>query len=172
MGRGRLAAEFPAAKRFHGALRLPGEAIVQPAAMVRGLARRAREAGARIVENTPVRGVRDGHGDGWQLTLDDGRTLATTIVVHATSALAGQLDASGFLSRQLFAFRGQIVATDPLPAELRGLFPQYAMSSNFCYEYFRMHGDRFVVGGMRWSVRGEQLGLTDDSATTNASRRT
>ena len=41
--------------------------------------------------------------------------------------------------------------------------PPYAMSSNFCYEYFRIHRGRFVLGGMRWSVPGEELGTVDDS---------
>jgi glycine/D-amino acid oxidase-like deaminating enzyme len=36
------------------------------------------------------------------------------------------------------------------------------MSSNFCYEYFRTHARRFVVGGMRWSVKGQEEGTTDD----------
>jgi glycine/D-amino acid oxidase-like deaminating enzyme len=39
------------------------------------------------------------------------------------------------------------------------------MSSHFCYEYFRMHGARFVVGGMRWSVRGEEQGTLDDDTS-------
>jgi glycine/D-amino acid oxidase-like deaminating enzyme len=37
------------------------------------------------------------------------------------------------------------------------------MSSNFCYEYFRMSRGRFVIGGKRWSVPGEELGILDDS---------
>jgi len=79
--------------------------------------------------------------------------------------LGRDLDPSGFLRAQLFAFRGQILATGPLPESLIAQFPPWAMSSHFCYEYFRAHRDRLVVGGMRWSVPGEQLGILDDSST-------
>ena len=37
------------------------------------------------------------------------------------------------------------------------------MSSNFCYEYFRMHQNVLTLGGMRWTVRGEEVGITDDT---------
>lgn len=159
---GELAQWLPEATGFHGALHLPGEAVVQPAAMVRGLARAARTAGARIYEQAPVTSVAP-HGEGQRITLADGRHVDATIVVHCTSALARDLDPSGFLQEQLFPFRGQILATDPLPAELAARFPAYAMSSNFCYEYFRMHGGRFVIGGMRWSVAGEEQNVVDDA---------
>ncbi len=152
---------FPLAEQFHGALRLPGEAVVQPAAMVRGLARVAREHGATIHEHARVARI-ETHGSEHRITLQDGRTIAATAVVHCTSTLARELDESGFLARNLFPFRGQIIATDPLPDDLARAFPPYAMSSNFCYEYFRMHDRRYVVGGMRWSVPGEEQGLLDD----------
>jgi glycine/D-amino acid oxidase-like deaminating enzyme len=157
-----LAAVFPAGAGFHGALRLPGEAIVQPAAMVRGLAQAARAGGARIFEEAAVRSVAEADG-GSTLQLADGRRLRTSMVVHCTSTLARDLDPSGFLAAQLFPFRGQILATGPLPPEIAAGFPPAAMSSNFCYEYFRIHERRFVVGGMRWAVPGEQLGILDDA---------
>jgi glycine/D-amino acid oxidase-like deaminating enzyme len=77
--------------------------------------------------------------------------------------LARELDRSGGLQRMVFPFRGQVIATGPLPAAIVQQFPPSAMSSNFGYEYFRVHGQRFVLGGMRWSVPGEELGLIDDS---------
>jgi glycine/D-amino acid oxidase-like deaminating enzyme len=84
--------------------------------------------------------------------------------VHCTSTLARELDPTGFLDRVVFPFRGQIVATDPLPADVAAQFPPYAMSSNFCYEYFRIARGRFVIGGKRWSVKGEELGILDDDS--------
>ena len=47
---------------------------------------------------------------------------------------------------------------------------KYAMfeKGNFCYEYFRLHGGRFVVGGMRWSVPGEEQGIVDDTEVNDA----
>ncbi len=165
--RGALAELLPAAVGFHGALRLAGEACVQPAAMVRGLAQAASDAGARLYQGTAVTAVRPG-GNGFELELAAGTNLLTTVVVHCTSTLARDLDSSGFLAEQLFPFRGQIIATDPLPATTLAQFAPYAMSSNFCYEYFRIHGGRFVIGGERWSVPGEEQGTLDDTAT-NAS---
>jgi len=153
---------LPGARGFHGALFLPGEAIVQPVAMVRGLAAAAARAGARIVEQAPVQRI-DGDAGAFAVQFADGRLTTGTMVVHCTSVLARDLDPSGGLQRMVFPFRGQVIATDPLPDAIAAQFPPYAMSSNFCYEYFRRHGRRFVLGGMRWSVPGEELGLIDDS---------
>lgn len=158
----RVAERLPLARGFHGGLFLAEEAIVQPAAMVRGLAQRARDAGARIAEGCAVRAI-DGEAGDFTVQLDDGRSLPCQIVVHCTSSLSPQLDRTGLLARTVFAYRGQILATDALPDEIAGRFPDYAMSSNFCYEYFRMHRGRFVIGGMRWSVPGEEHDLVDDS---------
>ncbi|MCU0867716.1 MAG: FAD-binding oxidoreductase [Planctomycetes bacterium] len=152
---------LPAGRGYHGALHLPGEAIVQPVAMVRGLATAAAAAGAHVVEGADVARI-DGDAGDFKLALHDGRTLQAAIVVHCTSTLARGLDPSGLLARAVFPFRGQIIASEPLPAAVRAGFPSYAMSSNFCYEYFRVHGDRFVIGGKRWSVKGEELGILDD----------
>jgi len=146
-----------------GALFLAEEAIVQPAAMVRGLAQRAREHGAVLAENCAVASI-EGEAGAFHVGLQNGRRVACQIVVHCTSALAPELDRTGLLSRSVFPYRGQILATDELPGELASQFPDCAMSSNFCYEYFRMHEGRFVIGGMRWSVPGEEQNLVDDQA--------
>lgn len=161
---GAVAEVLPESVGFHGALRLPGEAVVQPARMVRALAARARDEGARIHEDSPVAGI-EGAAGSITVHLADGRRIGATAVVHCTSALARTLDPTGFLAAQVFPFRGQILATDPLPETTAARFPAAAMSSNFCYEYFRMHDARFVLGGMRWSVPGEQLGLVDDDSS-------
>jgi glycine/D-amino acid oxidase-like deaminating enzyme len=156
-----LAKWLPVATGYHGALHLPGEAIVQPVQMVRGLAAGAAASGAHIVERAAVEAI-DGDAGAYTVRLHDGRSLAASIVVHCTSTLARELDRSGLLARTVFPFRGQVIATDPLPAPVAQQFPGYAMSSNFCYEYFRMANARFVIGGKRWSVPGEELGILDD----------
>jgi glycine/D-amino acid oxidase-like deaminating enzyme len=151
---------LPAAAGFHGALLLPGEAIVQPVRMVRGLARAAAAAGAHLVERCPVEAI---DGDAGAFTVRTRRgALQVAVVVHCTAALARELDRSGLLARTVFPFRGQVIASDVLPAAAAAAFPPYAMSSNFCYEYFRVAGGRFVIGGKRWSVPGEELGILDD----------
>lgn len=152
---------LPGGTGFHGALHLPGEAIVQPVDMVRGLARAATEAGASFVEQASVASI-DGDSGDFTVRLGDGRSLRAAIVVHCTSTLARELDRTGMLQRTVFPFRGQVIATDPLPAAIAAQFPAYAMSSNFCYEYFRVSRRRFVIGGKRWSVPGEEVGILDD----------
>ena len=154
---------LPAGRGFCGGLFLADEAIVQPARMVRGLARAAADAGARVCEGARVTAVA-GEPGGFVVTLANGQRLDAAVVVHCTSSLARSLDTTGLLERAVFPFRGQIVATDPLPDAVVSQFPPYAMSSNFCYEYFRMHRGRFVLGGKRWSVPGEELRITDDSS--------
>jgi gamma-glutamylputrescine oxidase len=165
-----LPTRLPAGRGFHGALFLPGEAVVQPVLLVRGLARAARSAGARIHEGCAVRSV-TGDSGAFTVTLAGERAIRAAVVVHCTSTLARTLDQTGFLARQVFPFRGQIIATDPLPDDLLATLPPYAMSSNFCYEYFRVHGRRFVLGGMRWSVPGEEQGILDDGAVNEAITR-
>ncbi|MCK5945451.1 MAG: FAD-binding oxidoreductase, partial [Planctomycetes bacterium] len=118
-------------------------------------------AGARIVQGVGVTAI-EGEAGAFTVTLADGRSLTAEAVVHCTSALAPHLDRTGLLRRAVFPYRGQVLATDVLPDDLARQFPDCAMSSNFCYEYFRMHEGRFVIGGMRWSVPGEQSGIVDD----------
>ncbi|HEB54043.1 MAG TPA: FAD-binding oxidoreductase [bacterium] len=154
---------IPGSAGFHGGLFLADEAIVQPARMVRGLATLAVRNGARLVTGTEVARI-DGDAGAFALTLGSGQRLGADVVVHCTAALGRDLDQSGLLQRTLFPFRGQIVASDPLPAALARTFPAWAMSSNFCYEYFRLHRGRFVIGGKRWSVPGEQLDVVDDTS--------
>lgn len=146
---------------FFGMLEHPGEAVVHPVRLVLGLAALARQHGARFYQHHPVTRIQGRAGD-FQVVTPHG-TVETAIVVHCTSTLARELDPSGFLARQVFPFRGQILATDPLPADIAARFGPQAMSSHFCYEYFRVHRQRFVVGGMRWSVKGEEQSTLDDS---------
>jgi glycine/D-amino acid oxidase-like deaminating enzyme len=152
---------LPAGVGFHGALFLDGEAIVQPVRMVRGLAAAAVQSGAVVVEGADATAI-DGDAGDFTVRLRDGRRLRAAIVVHCTSTLARDLDPSGLLARTVFPFRGQILASGPLPEATARQFPAYAMSSNFCYEYFRLAHGRFVIGGKRWSVRGEEVGVLDD----------
>jgi gamma-glutamylputrescine oxidase len=149
-------------KGFVGALKIPGEATVQPVSMVCGLARLAHKAGAKIYTHHKVFKVQSSDGD-HIVYLPNGDQIKTLTVVHCTSALALYLDRTGFLQSQIFPYRGQIMATDPLNDWQIEPFQGLAMSSNFCYEYFRTHQQRFTIGGMRWSVKGQEEHTIDDS---------
>ena len=127
-----LAERFPAAVGYHGALFLPGEAILAPVEMVRGLARAAQASGASFVQHAKVLGI-DGQAGDFVVRIDNDRSIQTSAIVQCTSTLAPELDPTGFLQRHVFPFRGQVIATDPLPADVRARFPRCAMSSNFCW---------------------------------------
>ncbi|HHI80983.1 MAG TPA: FAD-binding oxidoreductase [Planctomycetes bacterium] len=150
------------AKGFHGGLFVPGEAIFAPAAFVRGLAEAFEKEGGRIREQEEVLAI-EGEAGNYLLKTASDLSLEASMIVHASSALAPQLDRSGFLDRVVFPFRGQVLLTGVLDSKLSARIPCWAMSSHFCYEYFRKHGDRLTLGGMRWSVKGEETGTMDDS---------
>lgn len=147
---------------FYGAMKIPAEAVIHPVLMTKALALRAEEYGAAIYPHHRVADVQSAD-EGHIVTLTDGRKIKTLMVVHCTSALAVDLDQSGFLKSQVFPYRGQIIATDPLGADKVEAFRNHAMSSNFGYEYFRTYQRRFLLGGMRWSVKGQEEHTTDDT---------
>ncbi len=92
------------------------------------------------------------------------RAVNAEIVLIAASHAGSSLDSSGFLERMLFPFRAQALSLAEIPGEIRECLPESPMSSHFCYEYFRRSEDTLVIGGMRWSVRGEEVGIVDDTA--------
>jgi glycine/D-amino acid oxidase-like deaminating enzyme len=161
-----VATTLPLACGFHGGLYFDREALFDPAAFVRGLAERARQAGASVRECTEVVAV---SGQLGELRLHTAAgDIDARCLVHCTNALARELDPSGFLRRVVFPFRGQILATPRLPAAIAEHMPPWAMSTNFGYEYWRLHGGQMTLGGMRWSVPGEETGTTDDRSLNPA----
>jgi glycine/D-amino acid oxidase-like deaminating enzyme len=155
-------AEFLPVEGFHGALYMSDETVVHPAELTRQIANRAQEFGAMIYPRHKVGDVQSAD-EGYVVQLTDGREIKTLMVVHCTSALAVGLDRSGFLESQIFPYRGQIIATDELDEKIIAPFAGRAMSSNFGYEYFRAYQRRFVIGGMRWSVKGQEEHTIDDT---------
>jgi glycine/D-amino acid oxidase-like deaminating enzyme len=110
------------------AVRTPRDGALQPARWVRRLARRAAEAGAEIVERSPV-------------------DLEDLDVPTAVVAVDGQLPALvPALARGLRAARGQVLATEPLRERLFDV-PHYARHG---YDYWVQTRDgRLVLGGKR-----------------------
>ena len=99
-------AERVAAAGVLGAAYTPHCARVQPAALVRGLARAAEARGVRICERTAVTAIRPGVAE-----TDRGRVRAE-VVVRATEAYTSGLPG---LRRALLPIYSLIVATAPLP---------------------------------------------------------
>ena len=119
----------PLAGRFPGALFHPGDAVLQPARLVRGLAVAAEEAGVEIREHDRVE------------ELDS--LEADTIVVATDGYPSGLL---GELEGLIIPTRGQMLATEPLPEVLFPL-PHYGRHG---LDYWHQDPDgRLIVGGFR-----------------------
>jgi glycine/D-amino acid oxidase-like deaminating enzyme len=133
--------------RYHGGLLDLLAGSVQPAALVRGLARAAERAGARLAPGVEVRGVEPG-GEGFVLSTTAGEVRARDVLV-ATNAYTGS--AVPALQRRVVPVGSYLVATAPLDAGLvRRLVPRGRVLSdtkNLLY-YFRLSPDgRMVFGG-------------------------
>ena len=119
----------PLARRYPAALFHPTDAVLQPARVVRGLARRAADAGVEIAEHTHV------------ASLDDAR--ADVVVVATDGYPSGLL---GELEGLIVPTRGQIIATEPIE-EMLFEIPHYGRHG-FDYWHQRLDG-RIVAGGFR-----------------------
>ncbi|MEE3326242.1 MAG: FAD-binding oxidoreductase [Myxococcota bacterium] len=98
--------KVPGAK---GALYSPHVAAVQPARLVRGLARAVESRGARIFETSAVRRIESGH-----VETAEGR-IKTDWVVVATEAYTARVP--GY-RRRMAPMHSMMVATEPLSADL------------------------------------------------------
>jgi glycine/D-amino acid oxidase-like deaminating enzyme len=119
----------PLAGRYPAALFHPPDGVLQPARLVRGLARRVAEAGVEIHEHARVRSVAE--------------TGADTVVVATDGYPSGLL---GQLEGLIVPTRGQVIATEPID-ELLFVIPHYGRHG-FDYWHQRLDG-RIVAGGFR-----------------------
>jgi glycine/D-amino acid oxidase-like deaminating enzyme len=119
----------PLAGRYPAALFHPPDAVLQPARLVRSLARRAAEAGVEIRENTRISSVDE--------------ALAATVVVATDGYPSGLL---GELEGLIVPTRGQVIATEPID-EMLFEIPHYGRHG-FDYWHQRLDG-RIVAGGFR-----------------------
>jgi len=146
IGRSDMAAVIGSA-RYHGALLDPGACSLQPAKYVQGLARAAERAGARLLENTDVRGVRK-VGDGFEVEASRG-TLRAREVLAATDGYTPR--ALPALRRRVIPIGSYIIATEPLGEHLaKRLVPGARVLSDTKHllYYFRLSPDgRMVFGG-------------------------
>jgi gamma-glutamylputrescine oxidase len=130
-----LAAEWredlppPLAGRYPAALLHPDDGVLQPARLVRNLARRAAAAGVDVREHTRIS------------TLEEAD--AKTVVVATDGYPSGLL---GELEGLVVPTRGQVIATEPLD-ELLFELPHYGRHG-FDYWHQRLDG-RIVAGGFR-----------------------
>jgi glycine/D-amino acid oxidase-like deaminating enzyme len=119
----------PLAGRYPAALFHPPDGVLQPARLVRGLARRAAEAGVEIHEQTRLASV------------DESR--AHVVVVATDGYPSGLL---GELEGLIVPTRGQVIATEPIE-EMLFEIPHYGRHG---FDYWHQRPDgRIVAGGFR-----------------------
>ncbi|HET9437617.1 MAG TPA: FAD-dependent oxidoreductase [Gaiellaceae bacterium] len=119
----------PLTGRYPAALFHPPDGVLQPARLVRRIARRAAEAGVEIHEHTRVESLADAN--------------ASTVVIATDGYPSGLL---GGLEGLIVPTRGQVVATEPIE-ELLFEIPHYGRHG-FDYWHQRRDG-RIVAGGFR-----------------------
>ncbi|HEX4745790.1 MAG TPA: FAD-dependent oxidoreductase, partial [Gaiellaceae bacterium] len=130
-----LAAEWrddlpaPLSGRYPAALFHPPDGVLQPARLVRRLAKRAAEAGVAIHEHSRLESVHDAG--------------AATVVVCTDGYPSGLL---GELEGLIVPTRGQVIATEPIE-ELLFEVPHYGRHG---FDYWHQRSDgRMVAGGFR-----------------------
>jgi glycine/D-amino acid oxidase-like deaminating enzyme len=147
--------------RYLAAMRDARGGDVNPLSYVRGLARSAIAAGARVHGGTPVRQLRRG-GAGWLLETPTGTIEAEKILI-ATNGFTDDLWAG--LKRTIVPVFSAIAASEPLPAALaQRVLPARASvyESGRITVYYRLDAqNRLLVGGrgpMRWISSPQDIG--------------
>lgn len=134
--------------RFHGGLFDPRAGTVQPLAYCRGLARAARDAGARVHVRSPASRILR-HGGRWRLECGDRRVTATALLL-ATNAYHEGLDA--VLEPAYVPVHYSQFATAPLPrASLERILPagEGCWDTATVMSSFRLDAaGRLIVGGI------------------------
>ena len=136
----------PLAGRYPAAIFHPSDGLLQPARLVRRLAKRAAEAGVEIREHSRVRSPEE--------------TQADVVVVATDGYPSGLL---GALEGLIVPTRGQVIATEPVRERLFEI-PHYGRHG---FDYWHQAEDgRIVAGGFRdVSLQDE---FTADEVTTPA----
>lgn len=130
---------------------LPADGEVHPARLVRGVARLAEQAGARLFEASPVTAL-DAQASGQVRAWTAEGQVQAQVAVLCTNARAGELCPA--LADKVDPVRGQMLATAPLPP----LFP-CPIYANHGFDYWRQDEDgRLVLGGWRNLDPGAEVG--------------
>ncbi|HEU5304705.1 MAG TPA: FAD-dependent oxidoreductase [Gemmatimonadales bacterium] len=133
--------------RYHGALLDPEACSLQPAKYVRGLARAAERAGARLLEETEVTGLTKVTG-GFKVETAGGAMRARAVLAATNGYTPAAL---AQFRRRVIPIGSYIIATEPLGSALaQRLIPGCRVLSDTknLLSYFRLSPDgRMVFGG-------------------------
>ena len=111
----------------------PNCAAIQPAKLVRNLARHVVEAGADLYEHTPARSIEPG------IVRTDNGDLRAQYVIRATEGYTAQIPG---LRRRLIPFYSSMIATEPLPQKA---WDEIALANRPTFS----DGRRLVIYGQR-----------------------
>jgi gamma-glutamylputrescine oxidase len=115
--------------RYPAAIFHPPDGVLQPARLVRRIARRAADAGVEIHEHTRIEAIEQARAD--------------TVVIATDGYPSGLL---GGLEGLIVPTRGQVIATEPIEERLFDL-PHYGRHG---FDYWHQAEDgRLIVGGFR-----------------------
>ncbi len=148
LDRAEIQAEVHSPLWLAGLYQPPGrDVILDPAKLVRGLARVCEERGIAIHEDTRVRAV-DRRAGGVRLTTDDGATIDADHVVVATSAYSGWLRR---LESHFVPVYDYVLVSDPLTpdqmASIGWARRQGMADANNQFHYFRLTADDRILWG-------------------------
>ena len=142
------------ARGYLGAVMAPKGGAVQPLSLVRGLARAAARAGARIATQSRVTGMTRADGI-WTVSVGAHRVRASQVVLATNGYTDGTQPG---LRRTILPFTSIQIATEPLPDDvLAELLPEGHTISDTrrLIMYSRREpGGQFVFGGIGYTLPG------------------
>ncbi|HTQ80337.1 MAG TPA: FAD-binding oxidoreductase [Thermoanaerobaculia bacterium] len=141
-----------------GALYQPRDGGLDPVRLCRGIGRLARGMGVEIRTGFSVRAIEPA-GARVRLVSDSGSLVARQAVLAVNAYAASLVPA---LATEVRPVRGQMLATDPGPRDLPGVW-----YINDGYEYVRQVSDGTVaLGGCRWAAREFEVGTQETPTGT------
>ena len=139
------------ARGFFGGVLYHDDGEVNPAKLVRGI---ARLSGADFYLHHEVRGMQVQRDDSVVVQTSQRRFVASFVVL-ATNGYSSQVHP--YFEGKIYPTRGQILVTAPVPPLIAA--PCYC---NFVLDYFRQLADgRVLIGGFRQLARETEIGVSD-----------
>lgn len=154
---------------FYGGLLDSRAGTINPMGYVRGLARAARAAGARIHTGTPVTSLSPA-GDGWRLQTAGGQIVTAKSVILATNAYSDGLWPG--LRESFVPINYFQIATAPLGERVASILPERQGlwdTGKIMFSLRRDAADRLIIGSMG-SVIGGESGLSERWAARQLKR--
>jgi glycine/D-amino acid oxidase-like deaminating enzyme len=138
---------------YHGGMKAAATGSIHPGNYARGLAMAAERAGAKLIDQTRVGGIR-AEGSGFCIATNRGQIRADAVLVATNGYSRGSdgKSAMPWLARRVVPVASYIIATEELPAEtMDRLFPGRRMISDTkrVLNYYRPspYGNRIIWGG-------------------------